>query len=210
MSTTATDILDIHTALLPLDLEVERQCHRAAVRLTTLPNTHPIAPHVACAARNTRHTKHLSSLHDLMCTYELKPKVIEKKKVVRFKSSWDPQLTLKVAETKEEAVVMVKQDDAEVQCFSDGSGYKGGVGAASVLYRDRIEEEVLRYRLGSDQDHEVYKGECVGLSLAIHTPSAPATRTQTQTFYLAQQHRFYHCHKHPGHRPIPLPTQHLP
>ncbi|KAE9394283.1 hypothetical protein BT96DRAFT_827942 [Gymnopus androsaceus JB14] len=31
-----------------------------------------------------------------------------------------------------------------------------------------MEKGVLCFRLGSDQDHKVYKGECMGLSLALH------------------------------------------
>ncbi|KAE9407131.1 hypothetical protein BT96DRAFT_750408, partial [Gymnopus androsaceus JB14] len=50
----------------------------------------------------------------------------------------------------------------------DGSGYKGGVGAAAVLYRDGEEIETVRFRLGSDDDHEVFEAEIVGLILSLH------------------------------------------
>ncbi|KAE9384393.1 hypothetical protein BT96DRAFT_767517, partial [Gymnopus androsaceus JB14] len=168
MSTSATDILNIHATLLPMELEIERHRHRAAVRLSTLPHTHSIAPRVEAAAWNTRRTRHLSPLHDLMCAYQLKPKHIEKKKAVRYKSSWDPDLVIVIAENKEEALKLLEKDDSDIRCFVDGSGYKGGVGAALVIYRNGREKGVLCFRLGADNDHEVYKGKCVSLLLALH------------------------------------------
>ena len=63
---------------------------------------------------------------------------------------------------------MMKEDDADVLAFGDGSGYKGGVGAAVVMYKEGEEVEVLRYRLGAEEDYEVYKAECVGLILGLH------------------------------------------
>lgn len=57
--------------------------------------------------------------------------------------SWDPKLVLEVAEEKKEAARMVEQDDADIQCFLDGSGFKGGVGAVSVMFVDGKEEGVL-------------------------------------------------------------------
>lgn len=39
---------------------------------------------------------------------------------------------------------------------------------------DAIEQEMrdARYRLGSDEHHEVYKGECIGTILAFHLAGA--------------------------------------
>lgn len=50
MRTTATDILDIMANLLPFHLLVDKLRHHAALRLTTLPSTHPLYKPVANAA----------------------------------------------------------------------------------------------------------------------------------------------------------------
>ncbi|KAI0365553.1 hypothetical protein BV20DRAFT_917317, partial [Pilatotrama ljubarskyi] len=41
-----TDALEAHAQVLPFRLLVDKLCHRAAVRLCTLPASHPLAPHV--------------------------------------------------------------------------------------------------------------------------------------------------------------------
>lgn len=41
-------------------------------------------------------------------------------------------------------------------------------GAAAVLFNNEEEEDLVWYRLGSDKDHEVYEGECIGLTLGLH------------------------------------------
>ena len=46
MHSTATDILDAHADLLPFTLLVNQICQRAALRLSTLPDTHPLYKHV--------------------------------------------------------------------------------------------------------------------------------------------------------------------
>ena len=40
--TTLTDLPDAHAGLLPMELALSKACHRAAVRLLTLPHTHPL------------------------------------------------------------------------------------------------------------------------------------------------------------------------
>lgn len=42
LCTTPTDILEIHAKLLPIHLEMDKQCHRAATRIATLPPAHPL------------------------------------------------------------------------------------------------------------------------------------------------------------------------
>lgn len=63
-----TDALEAHARILPFDLLVDRHCHRAAVRLCSLPRSHSLAPHVRHAGR--RFVKsHRSSLHELLDAY---------------------------------------------------------------------------------------------------------------------------------------------
>ncbi|GAW04685.1 115 kDa protein in type-1 retrotransposable element R1DM [Lentinula edodes] len=142
MTTTATDILNIHAALLPLPLEIERHQHRAAIRLLTLPEEHPLSDRIKDGARNQRRTYHFSPIHDLMARYGLKPNYMEKRRAVRYEASWDPKLTVNI--------------------------WEGYVGTSAILYRNGQETNAICYRLGSDKYHEVYEGVCVGLILALH------------------------------------------
>ncbi|THV06999.1 hypothetical protein K435DRAFT_621119, partial [Dendrothele bispora CBS 962.96] len=72
LSTTATDILDLHAGLLPLPLEIKRHRQRDAARLCTLPDTHPLFLQLQRAAKHPRLAKHISPLHDLLHSFGLK------------------------------------------------------------------------------------------------------------------------------------------
>ena len=54
-----------------------------------------------------------------------------------------------------------------MKVFTDGSGYKGQVGAAVVLYQDGVVRSRRRMKLGPMQHHTVYKGEGVGMVLGL-------------------------------------------
>lgn len=103
-----------------------------------------------------------------MRSFGLKPKLVEKRAAVRYEASWDPDLEIRICDDKEEAIELLQLDDADTKAFGDGSGYKGGVGAAAILYRDGEEVKAVRYRLGSEDDHKVYEAEIIGLILSLH------------------------------------------
>jgi hypothetical protein len=42
LRSTATDVADLHANVLPIDLLLNKICHRAALRLATLPPCHPL------------------------------------------------------------------------------------------------------------------------------------------------------------------------
>ena len=77
LRTTATDILEALTNLLPLDLRIQNLCHQAAIRLTSHPTSHPISPLLHQASK-CYVQRHKSSLHHLTCAYLLNPDTIEK------------------------------------------------------------------------------------------------------------------------------------
>ena len=52
MKSTLTDLLDVHAGLLPVKLMLLCICHRATVRLCTLPDTHPLHPLVWASHRS--------------------------------------------------------------------------------------------------------------------------------------------------------------
>jgi len=52
--------------------------------------------------------------------------------------------------------------------YADGSGYKGGIGASAILYKEDNIINSLRYYLGTDKQHTVYEAEGVGISMGLH------------------------------------------
>ena len=52
MCTTASDVLDAHADLLPMDLLIDKHCFREALQLATLLKSHPLYSHVHQAAKH--------------------------------------------------------------------------------------------------------------------------------------------------------------
>ncbi|THV00890.1 hypothetical protein K435DRAFT_854275 [Dendrothele bispora CBS 962.96] len=87
LSTTATDLLDLHAGLLPLPLEIKRHRQRDTARLCTLPDTHPLYQQLQRAAKHPRLARHISPLHNLLHRFDLKLSQLETRKPVRFAES---------------------------------------------------------------------------------------------------------------------------
>jgi hypothetical protein len=52
--------------------------------------------------------------------------------------------------------------------YTDGSGYRGGIGAATILYSDGTCKAEFKYQLGPAKDHTVFEGELTGIILGLH------------------------------------------
>ena len=171
LRSTATDVMEAHANLLPFELLVDRLCHRAAVRLCTLPNSHPLAPHVRKAGKRLVKT-HRSSLHELLDAYRrhLRYRNTERIAPARLHPQWRPAHRTHAIKDREAAIA---DDDrwarhGAYRVYSDGSDFQGGVGAAAVLYAPgRRRPRVLHYHLGPSTDHTVYEAEVVGTLLAL-------------------------------------------
>lgn len=55
----------------------------------------------------------------------------------------------------------------DLQIFSDGSGIDSKIGAAATAF-NMPNKPTLRFHLGSDKEHMVFKGETVGVLLSVH------------------------------------------
>lgn len=164
MKTCANDVLVAHADLLPIDLLIDKWCQREALRIATLPSSHPLyRPAIAAAKRLPKRMP--SPLHTIMHSYGLHPEEIEKVEAVRVSPKWQPKASIRIAPSKEDAIREEREDGAEVKVYSDGSGIDRHIGAAAVLFRNGSRRGTLRYKLGSDTLHTVYEGEVVGASL---------------------------------------------
>lgn len=73
MKSTPTDLLDVHAGLLPIELTLLCICHRAAVRLCTLLNMHPLHPLVR-AAHRSQNEKHQDLIKNTLRIFKLDPR----------------------------------------------------------------------------------------------------------------------------------------
>jgi ribonuclease HI len=166
MKSTATDILETMANLLPFRLLVDKVRYRAAIRLATLPPTHPLYKPIQNAAQHlVKH--HRTPLHDLMHRFKLRPKNTETINATRYNTKWKPRSTTKIIDNVDDAITDMEQDHPDVKIFTDGSGMEGQIGAAAALYRNGRLKSTLRYKLGSQKHHTVYEGEGVGMLLGI-------------------------------------------
>lgn len=175
MRTSATDMLNAHSNLLPFHLLLNRTCYRSGLRLATLPKGHPLHRHARLAANRSVQT-HRSPIHALIDAFKLKPAEIEEIQAIRHYPKWEKEFTTHIATSKDEAEEEEANNNEEIRVYSDGSGIDGGIGASAVLYRKGKQQRSLRFHLGSNTKHTVYEGELVGMILA-----AELLRTEPRT-----------------------------
>ena len=166
MKTTATDILELMANLLPFHILVDKIRHRAALRLATLPPTHPLYKPVLNSAKRLV-KRHRTPLHDLMHRFNICPESIETISATRYNTKWKPRTTIKIIDNADDAITDMERDHPNVKVYTDGSGMEGAIGAAAALYRNGRLKSTLRYKLGTQKHHTVYEGEGVGMILGI-------------------------------------------
>ena len=161
MRTTAADTLNIHANILPASQQIEKIFMKTAIRLGTIPNTHPLYRHITEATKH--HIKHHHSpINDMIHEHRINQRKTTKIAAVRQ----DPKWSFKGTCIIEDTVTLIeaeKKDKAKTKVYTDGSGIDGKVGAAAVLFVDGEEVEVRRFKVGTLTRHEVYDGEGIGL-----------------------------------------------
>jgi ribonuclease HI len=173
LRSTATDVLDTHANVLPFQQALRKICHRATLRMATLPAPHPLAKESKKAYEYSERRqfqgrkRYPSPLHRLMNEFQINPSTIEKIEPVRHYPKWEPDVATQIAESTKQA----EKDDTlateDMRVYSDGSSVDGGVGGAAVLMRGEEVVRMKRLHLGSDEEHTVYEAELVGMILAI-------------------------------------------
>ena len=73
-------------------------------------------------------------------------------------------------QTKETALDLSNKSHCALcyKVYCDGSSYEGGVGAAVILYKNNCVLKTIWYKLGTPEEHTVYKVELVGIILPLH------------------------------------------
>ena len=125
MKTTANDTLDVHANLLPLHLLISKIIHRAATCLACLPDNHPLSKHVLKASKKYV-KKHRTPLHEIIHTYRLKLKEMEKIETTVMGPKWQPSFNICIPAQEEQAIKESEMDLSDIRIFSDGSCIERG------------------------------------------------------------------------------------
>jgi ribonuclease HI/exonuclease III len=168
LRTTPTDLLDAHAGVLPIELALEKTCHRAAVRMLSLPDTHPLHKLIQKAKRSPP-SSHPSPLDNLIKVFHLSgtkietisPKTDDPYRAPKFKTS--------ILTSRDLSITNEKRDGADFRIYTDGSDHDGGVGAAAVMYARSVPMPIsqLKAYLGPSTEHNSYEAEVVGGILAL-------------------------------------------
>jgi ribonuclease HI len=166
MRTTATDTLEVHANIMPVELLLLNVCYRAALRMASLPESHPLhKPVRSCARRLVK--RHPSPLHTLYHVFSINPNTQETVTPASHAPDTPPRFTTNIADSREESKADNVADKADVKVYADGSGIDGNVGAAAVLYKNGKRTRSLKYQLGTLKEHTTYEAEAVGVTLAL-------------------------------------------
>lgn len=182
MRTTATDTLEYHANLLPMRLQITLIQHRAALRLCTIPDTHPLYPKVRKASR-FRIKRHRGPIEELIQMFKLKPEQIETINAVRQDPKWTFSGKLTISD-RETAKRVEKERSDEWRLYTDGSAVDGKVGAAAVLYKGTTVAKTIRYHIGSAKHHGSYEAEAVAMVLGSASLGNTTERIERCTFFV--------------------------
>ena len=185
LHSTATDVLDLHADVLPVELLPNKICHRAFLRLVMLAPTHPLQKlvytHAKCYIRS-----HRSPLHELANVFDINPQEVEVIAPPSFPPGHQLRFTTTIQNTAEESTARARSCHSELVIYSDGSGLGGHAGAAAVMYKAGQNPKVLKLYIGTLEEHTTYEAEAAGLSLALHLLSVERD-TRSATIMLDNQ-----------------------
>ena len=118
LRTSPTDALDAATYLIPVPLLVDKVCHQAAIRLATLPKSHPLH-RIANHKTSGKIKCHKSPMNSLLAAYRFDPKRVEK----TLATARDPMLQgelpfiTSIANSREDSIKEAESASEEVQVF---------------------------------------------------------------------------------------------
>jgi ribonuclease HI/exonuclease III len=169
LRTSPTDSIDALAFLLPFALTIDTWCYRAALRLASLPDKHPLRKPVNICAKSAV-KKHLSPLHNLLRSLDANISEIDTKPTKTHNPSKPllPPFTVSIPPDKESSKREAQTNSDEIQVFSDGSIMDDKVGAAAILTRPNKVHRTLHLHLGKSSEYTIYDAELAGLLLGIH------------------------------------------
>ena len=169
LRTSPTDTLCAHTDILPAHLELDKACHKAAVRMATLPHLHPVTKLYQRASKHNV-KQHKSPIHNLAAAFEAAHEDYEMVLVAgQNPATLGKQLfRTDIPGNKDEAKSKDKKAPEHIRIYSDGSMQDGSVGVAAVLTKNGKVTKALHYHLGPASKHTVFEAELVGILMGLH------------------------------------------
>ena len=133
MKSTLTNLLDAHAGLLPMELTLLCICHRAAVRLCSLPLSHPLFPLVREAHASTN-DKHPDPIRNLLRIFDLNPWKFKNLAPDTTPQAFYAHVTPLIPKEQKNAITLEASDGADYRIYMDGSKHDGRVGAAATIF----------------------------------------------------------------------------
>jgi ribonuclease HI len=162
LRSTATDVLDGHTNILPMEQTLKKVCYRSLLRLSALPNSNPAAK-ILRRLQAHPETTHLSSLQRHLGVFNLNPRKIER---FEIPPRHPPQ---KIKVHLEDSELFHHVDTTEYKIFTDGARSVTYTGAAAVLFKTDVRApiKIVHHRLGESSLYGVKEAELVGCLLGV-------------------------------------------
>ena len=203
LRTSPTDALDAATYLIPVPLLVDKACHRAAIRLATLPKSYPLH-RIANHKTSGKIKRHKSPMNSLLAAYRSDPKRVEKTPATARDPTLQGELPFvtSIANSREDSIKEAESASKEVQVFTDGSALDGKVGAAAILTRAGKPPRALHLTLGPESEHTVHEAELAGILLGMHLISVESHGNTTFAMGVDNQaaiSAFHSTLRNPGH-----------
>ena len=152
-----------------MPLLVSKWCHRAVVRLASLPSDHPLYKTIDRKDAG-RIKRHRSPINLLLASLNISPSTVEKIPA----ASRDPMLngklpfSVSIAKDRDSSITESINASENVQIFTDGSALEGKIGTAAVLLKEGRPPRMLHLHLGSEKEHTVHEAELLALLLGMH------------------------------------------
>lgn len=169
LSTCAGDVIDVEAFILPVDSLIRKQLFRSAIRISSLPKSHPLHD-IARRTAKRFVRRHRSPLHHLFYLAQIDPDKIETIQPARRRPGYKTSFGVRICNTKAKALIQADTThrEAPISIYSDGSSFERSIGAAAVLYEEGRVKKTLKFHLGSDKEHTVYEAESVSITMGLH------------------------------------------
>jgi hypothetical protein len=118
LRSTPTDFADAHAGLLPIDLALRKANHRAAIRLLTLPHSHPLHSIVQQVKENPPR-KHECPITGLLRIFDLLETSVETISPIAQLPRANTNYTTNIPGSREKSIEYEKNDKADFKVFSD-------------------------------------------------------------------------------------------
>ena len=167
--TSHTDTLDAHSALLPINLKIEKVCHDTITRIATLPQEHPL--HKLIRKSMKRHTKHhRSPMHILTSIFGLDPSKMERIPPVctHPKKRGLQRVCIDIPPNKDKSKRADTNALEVIRVYLDGSAHDRGVGVAAILKHEGKPDCTLKLHLDTTEQHTVYEAKLAGMIMGLY------------------------------------------